>query len=207
VPVRDVTIEECVRLARDFGAALASDLDLPVYLYERAALVPERLSLADVRRGQFEGLREDVAQGRRLPDFGPHALGPAGATAVGARPPLVAFNVYLDGDDEHAAAAIAAAIREAGGGLPAVRAIGFLVPERGCVTVSMNLVDHEVTGIRAAWDAVASAASRHGLAAVSSEIVGLAPEAAVPPVDVAHVRLEGFDAERQVLERLAEEGA
>lgn len=207
VPVRDVTIDECVRLARDFGAALASDLDLPVYLYERAALVPERLSLADVRRGQFEGLREDVAQGRRLPDFGPHALGPAGATAVGARPPLVAFNVYLDGDDEHAAAAIAAAIREAGGGLPAVRAIGFLVPERGCVTVSMNLVDHEVTGIRAAWDAVASAASRRGLAAVSSEIVGLAPEAAVPPADVAHVRLEGFDAERQVLERLAEEGA
>lgn len=205
MPVRDATLDDCVGLARAFGEALATELDLPVYLYERAALSPERRSLANVRRGQFEGIRDDVARGLRLPDFGPHALGPAGATAVGARPALVAFNCYLDGDDEAAAKAIAAEVREAGGGLPAVRAIGFEVPERGCVTVSMNLVDHEVTGIRAAYDAVVAAAAPRGLTVASSEIVGLAPQAAVEPDDVAHVRLEGFVPDRQVMERLVEE--
>jgi glutamate formiminotransferase len=205
MPVRGAAMDDCVGLARAFGAELARELDLPVYLYERAALMEERRSLADVRRGQFEGLREDVAQGRRLPDFGPHALGPAGATAVGARPPLVAFNCYLDGTDEDVARAIAGEVRESGGGPPAVRAIGFVVPERGCVTVSMNLVDHEVTGIGTAFDAVAAAAARRGLVVTSSEIVGLAPEAAVRPDDVDRVRLEGFDPARQVLERLVGE--
>lgn len=203
MPVHGVSLDDCVDLARAFGAAFARELDVPVYLYERAALVPDRRSLADVRRGQFEGLREDVARGRRLPDFGPHMLGPAGATAVGARPPLVAFNCYLDGRDEDAAKAIAAEVREAGGGLPALRAIGFSVPERACVTVSMNLVDHEVTGIAAAFDAVAAAAARRDMSVTSSEIVGLAPAAAVRPDDVARVRLEGFDPSRQILERLA----
>ena len=140
-----------VRLARarDFGRALAETLDVPVYLYDRAALSPERASLAEVRRGEFEGLRDAVARGERLPDFGPHAIGRAGATAVGARKPLVAFNVYLDGTDEAAAKEIARGVRESSGGLPALRAIAFAVPERGgIVTVSMNLVDHEVTGLR-----------------------------------------------------------
>jgi glutamate formiminotransferase len=204
MPVRGVTIDDCVELARAFAPALAANLDIPVYLYERAALSPERASLADVRRGQFEGLRDDVARGLRLPDHGPHVLGPAGATAVGARPPLIAFNLYLDGDDEVAARAIAGQVREAGGGLPAVRAIGFSVPERGCVTVSMNLVDHEVTGIRAAFDAVVELAARRGLEVKASEIVGLVPASALRPGDVEHVRLEGFDPDRQVLERLTE---
>jgi glutamate formiminotransferase len=99
MPVRDVTMDDCVDLARRFGEELAESLDLPVYLYDRAALSPERASLADVRRGEFEGLREAVARGERLPDFGPHEIGRAGATAVGARKPLVAFNLYLDGTD------------------------------------------------------------------------------------------------------------
>jgi glutamate formiminotransferase/formiminotetrahydrofolate cyclodeaminase len=141
-----------------------------------------------------------------LPDFGPHEIGRAGATAVGARKPLVAFNTYLSGNDEGAAKDIARAVRESSGGLPAVRAIGFAVPERGSVTVSMNLVDFEVTSIRAAFDAVAKEASARGMEIADSEIVGLAPEAALPPGDGEHVRLKGFSPEEQILERLVEAG-
>ena len=206
MPVREVSMDVCVELARDVGRELAETLNLPVYLYGEAALVPERRSLADVRKGEFEGLREAVAAGDRLPDFGPHEIGRAGATAVGARKPLVAFNTYLSGNDEAAAKDIARAVRESSGGLPAVRAIGFAVPERGCVTVSMNLVDFEVTGIREAFDAVAHEASSRGMDVTDSEIVGLAPEAALPPGDEEHVRLKGFSPEEQILERLVEAG-
>jgi glutamate formiminotransferase len=204
IPVRGVTMDDCVELARSFGAELAAALDLPVYLYDRAALVPERASLADVRAGEYEGLREAVARGERLPDFGPHVIGSAGATAVGARKPLVAFNVYLDGTDADAAKAIARKVRESSGGLPAVRAIGFFVPERRCVTVSMNLVDHEVTGIRDAFDAVDTEARSRGLTVTDSEIVGLVPRSAIGEGDIEHVRLRGFDPDTQILEALIE---
>ena len=205
MPVRGVSIEECVHLARGFGRDLAGRLGVPVYLYDQAALVPERASLADVRRGEYEGLRDAVARGERLPDLGPHEIGRAGATAVGARKPLIAFNVFLDGTDETAAKEIAKALRESGGGLPSVRAIGFAVPERGgVVTVSMNLLDHEVTGLRAAFDEVERLARGHAMTVTDSEIVGLVPASALGSGDVAHLRLEGFDADRQVLERLVD---
>src|SRR5512134_3094994 len=135
VPLRGISMDEVIALARDFAAELATALDLPVYLYDRAALLPDRASLAEVRRGEYEGLREAVARGERLPDLGPHRLGRAGATAVGARKPLVAFNVYLTGPVE-GAKEIARAVRESSGGMPAVRPIAFEVPERGGVTVS-----------------------------------------------------------------------
>jgi glutamate formiminotransferase len=218
VPLGGATMDDAVALARGSARELAETLELPVYLYDRAALLPERASLADVRRGEFEALRDAVARGERLPDLGPHVIGRAGATAVGARGPLIAFNLYLrpsgDGPDpasdalaiaETAAAEIARTVRESGGGLPAVRAIGFAVPERGLVTVSMNLVDHEVTGLAAAYDAVEAEASARGLVVVDSEIVGLAPDAALGPGVAEHVRLVGFDPSAQVLERLAEE--
>jgi glutamate formiminotransferase len=205
MPVRSVSMDECVSLARRFGKEMADTLGVPVYLYDRAALKPERASLAVVRKGEFEGLREAVARGERLPDFGPNELGGAGATAVGARKPLVAFNVYLDGRDEDAAKEIARAIRESSGGLPAVRAIGFAVPERGgIVTVSMNLIDHEVTGLRTAFDEVAKLAEERGMAITDGEIVGLVPESALGAGDIDHLRLRGFDPIRQVLERLLE---
>ena len=206
MPVRGISMDDCVSLARRFGAEMAETLGVPVYLYDRAALTPERASLAAVRKGEFEGLREAVARGERLPDFGPHELGRAGATAVGARTPLVAFNVYLDGRDEDAAKEIAKTIRESSGGLPAVRAIGFAVPDRGgIVTVSMNLVDHEVTGLRSAFDEVARLAGERGMKITESEIVGLVPEAALGDADdVDHLRLVDFDPGRQVLERLLE---
>jgi glutamate formiminotransferase/formiminotetrahydrofolate cyclodeaminase len=201
VPLRGISMDEVVELARGFARELAETLDLPVYLYDRAALSPERRSLAEVRRGEYEGLREAVERGERLPDLGPHHIGKPGATAVGARTPLVAFNVYLAGPVE-GAKDIARTVRESGGGLPAVRAIGFEVPERGGVTVSMNLIDVEVTGVRRAFDEVAKLASERGMQVRSSEIVGLVPQAALAPGDLEHVRLEGFDARTQILERL-----
>ncbi len=205
MPVRGLSMDDCVELARSFAKELADTLKVPVYLYDRAALSPDRVSLAEVRRGEFEGLREAVARGERLPDFGPHEIGRAGATAVGARKPLVAFNMYLSGTDESVARRIAKRVRESSGGLPAVRAIGFAVPERGgIVTVSMNLVDFEVTGLRGAYDAVAAEAADEGMDVVDSEIVGLAPEAALGAGDAGYLRLEGFDADRQILERLVE---
>jgi glutamate formiminotransferase len=209
MPVRSVSMDEVVELARAVGKELADTLDVPVYLYDRAALSPGRANLAEVRRGEYEGLREAVARGERLPDFGPHEIGRAGAVAVGARKPLVAFNVYLDGDDEAAAKDIARTIRESSGGLRAVRAIGFAVPERaGAITVSMNLVDHEVTGLRTAFDAVQREANDRGMHITGSEIVGLVPESAIADDDAAYLRLEGFDADAQVLERLVNlEGA
>jgi glutamate formiminotransferase len=207
MPVRDVSMDEVVELARGFGKELAETLDIPVYLYDRAAVSPERVSLADVRRGEYEGLRDAVARGERLPDFGPHRIGRPGAVAVGARKPLVAFNVYLDGTDEAAAKGIAKTIRESSGGLPALRAIGFAVPERGgIVTVSMNLVDHEVTGLRTAFDAVEREAAARGMHVTTSEIVGLVPASAIDDGDVVDLKLEGFDANAQILERLANDG-
>jgi glutamate formiminotransferase len=205
VPLRDVSMEEVVELARGFAKELADALDLPVYLYDHAALDPARASLAEVRRGEYEGLREAVERGERLPDFGPHRIGKAGATAVGARKPLIAFNVYLSGSADHAKE-IAKTVRESSGGLPAVRAIGFEVPERGGVTVSMNLVDFEVTGLRRAFDEVAKLAAERTMEVRSSEIVGLVPQEALGDGDEEHVRLEGFDADTQILERLVNDG-
>jgi glutamate formiminotransferase / 5-formyltetrahydrofolate cyclo-ligase len=206
MPVRAATMEGAIALARAFAEDLARVAGIPVYLYDQAALLPERASLAAVRKGEFEGLRDAVAAGERLPDFGPAALGRAGATAVGARRPLIAFNVYLDGTDADAAKEIAKAIRESSGGLPALRAIGFAVPERGgIVTVSMNLVNHEVTGLRAAYDAVATLADAKGMGILDAEIVGLVPAAAIDEGDVPRLRLRGFDPDSQILERLVGE--
>jgi len=201
VPLSGISMDEVVGLARAFAAELSGALRIPVYLYDRAATSPNRASLAEVRKGEFEGLREAVARGERLPDFGPHEIGRAGATAVGARKPLVAFNVYLTGTED-AAKEIARSIRESSGGLPAVRAIGFAVPERGAVTVSMNLVDVDVTSPRVVFETVRDLAAERGMEVRSSEIVGLVPRAALGEDDIGYLRLEGFDADEQILERL-----
>lgn len=201
LPVRDVDMQACVELARGFARELAETLDLPVYCYDQAALVPERRSLADVRKGQYEGLKADVAAGRRLPDFGPNEIGRAGAVAVGARKPLIAFNVYLAGSED-GAKAVARRVRESSGGLKNVRAVGFAVPERGpgVVTVSMNLVDYEQTPMYRAFELVKVEATRYGMTVLSSEIVGLVPQAAVAETAAQYLQLEGFDPDAQVLE-------
>jgi glutamate formiminotransferase/formiminotetrahydrofolate cyclodeaminase len=207
IPVRDFTMEEAVELARDFARELAETLSLPVYVYDQAALSPDRASLAEVRKGQYEGLKADVAAGQRLPDFGPHELGRAGAVAVGARKPLIAFNVYLTGGDEDAAKEIAKTIRESSGGMPAVRAVGFDVPERDAVTVSMNLVDHETTAPHVALDAIRAEAAARGMTVRDTEIVGLVPQRALFDAALAHLQLEGFDPAEQVLELLVADAA
>jgi glutamate formiminotransferase/formiminotetrahydrofolate cyclodeaminase len=202
IPIRGVTMDECVELARTVARELADTLSLPVYLYERAATVPERVSLADVRRGEYEGLKADVAAGRRLPDFGPQRLGRAGATAVGARPPLVAFNVYLSGSDERAAKDVARRVRERSGGLVHVRAIAFAVADRGCVQVSMNLIDPVVTPPYRALELVRLEAARYGMRVLDTEIVGLVPQAALAESAAHYLQLRGFDPEAQVIETL-----
>lgn len=202
IPVRGIGMDGCVALAREVAKELATALSLPVYLYERAALTPDRASLADVRRGEYEGLRTDVAEGRRLPDFGPHHVGRAGATAVGARPPLVAFNVYLSGSDEAAAKDVARRVRERSGGLVNVRAIGFAVPERGCVQVSMNLVDPRATPPYRALELVRLEAARHGMHVLDTEVVGLIPQAVLAECAAHYLQLRGFDADEQVIETL-----
>jgi len=202
LPVRDVSMQDCVDLARDVAKDIAGTLGIPVYCYDQAALVPERRSLADVRKGEYEGLKADVAQGRRLPDFGPHEIGRAGAVAVGARKPLIAFNVYLDGTDQDAAKRIARAVRESTGGLNNVRSIGFLHEERGRVTVSMNLVDTDATPIYRALELVRLEASRHGLRILDTEIVGMAPEAALTESAAFYLQLKGFEPDQQILERV-----
>lgn len=198
VPVADTPMSECVTRARDLASDLG-DMGLPVYCYGEAALVEDRRNLADVRRGEYEGLKADVAMGKRLPDFGPHRIGKAGAVAVGARKALIAFNIYLSGTGE-AASEVARAVRESSGGLPSVRAIGFAIPERGCVTVSMNLTDHDVVGLQQAFAAVEEEAGNRGMEILDSEIVGLVPASALPGDAVQALRLRGFEPQEQILE-------
>src|SRR6266702_7580202 len=176
VPVRDVNMDDCVALARRLAERAAAELGIPIYLYARAATRPERERLPDIRKGEFEGLSGRIGQDAAAdPDFGPKRMHPtAGATAVGARPFLVAFNVYLDTTDVALAKQIAKQIRTSGGGLPAVQANGFEVG--GQAQVSMNLLDIDTTSPVTAFAAIEAEARRRGVGVARSEIVGLIPE-------------------------------
>ena len=181
IPVRGVTMDQCVELAHAAGQRIAGELNIPVYFYERAALRSDRVNLEDVRRGALERLREQIATlETRRPDVGPlvtHET--AGAIAVGARPFLIAFNVVLRTTDIAVARQIAKTIRFRHGGLPFLKALGFQLHSRRLVQVSMNLVNYEVTGMAAAYEAIAHEAGRLGVEIDSAEIVGLVPEAAL----------------------------
>jgi len=190
VPLGSTTMDECVELARSFGERLAARYDLPVYLYAKAATRQDREKLADVRRGQYEGLRNEIGQRGREPDFGPQRLHPsAGAVAVGARPFLIAYNINLDSGDVELAKRIARRVRESGGGLPRLQANGFEVhePDRGHAEpraqVSMNLLDFAVTPLWLVWDSVRDLAAEDGVELAESELIGLAPLASL--LDVA----------------------
>jgi glutamate formiminotransferase/formiminotetrahydrofolate cyclodeaminase len=190
IPLEDMTMDECVQLARRLGERVGKELEIPVFLYARAATRPERERLPDVRRGEFEGLREAIGTDpARAPDFGPARIHPtAGATAIGARPFLVAYNVYLTGGEIALAKTIAKAVRSSDGGLPAVQARGFDVESEP--QVSMNLLDMDTTPLHVAYDAVAAAARAAGADVARSEIVGLVPERAVYAAAAAHLRLQ-----------------
>ncbi len=201
IPVSGVTMEECVATARALGERIARELRVPVYLYEEAATRPERRALPDIRRGEFEGLREAVrTDPARAPDFGPAELHPtAGATVVGARAPLIAFNVNLGTSDVTIAKKIATAVRESSGGLKYVRAKGFALKDRGIVQVSMNMINFKGTPLFRAYELIKVEAERHGVRVVGSEIVGLVPlEALVDAADF-YLKLENFKV-NQILE-------
>jgi glutamate formiminotransferase / 5-formyltetrahydrofolate cyclo-ligase len=184
VPLAGTSMAEAVALARSFGEHIAGRFGLPVYLYANAAVRPERVKLADVRRGQYEGLRTEISQRGREPDFGPHRMhATAGAVAVGARPFLIAWNINLASADRDLAVRIARRVRESGGGLPRVQANGFFIEELGCAQVSMNLLDFAVTPIWLVWETVAEIAAEDGVDLAESELIGLAPLAAL--LDVA----------------------
>src|SRR5204863_6872948 len=189
IPLRDVTMDQCVTLAIRLGERAAAELRIPIYLYAQAAVRLERERLPDIRKGEFEGLRERIGTDPAAePDFGPTRIHPtAGATAIGARPFLVAYNIYLDATDVGLAKAIAKRIRTSSGGLPAVQASGFLVD--GQAQVSMNLLDIDVTPPAAVFAAVEAEARARGVGVVRSEVVGLIPERAVLGAGAALLKL------------------
>ncbi|HEX8176604.1 MAG TPA: glutamate formimidoyltransferase [Pyrinomonadaceae bacterium] len=194
VPVRGVTMEDCVRLAHEAGERIAGELNIPVYFYERAALRPERVNLEDVRRGGFELLREEIEKiAARFPDAGARRIhATAGATVVGARPFLIAYNINLQTDDLSIARRVAKAVRGRDGGLRYLKALGFELSTRGIVQVSMNLVDYEKTQLHHAFEAVRREAARYGVQLAGSEIVGLIPQAALDRAAEYFLQIENF---------------
>jgi len=184
VPLGDTTMDEAIELARAFGARIAGRFDLPVYLYAAAALRSDRVKLADVRRGQYEGLKAEISNRGREPDLGPSRMHPsAGAVAVGARPFLIAYNINLDTPDVELARRIARRVRESGGGLPKLQGNGFFIEELNRAQVSMNVLDFRVTPLWRVWETVQAEAAAEGIELYESELIGLAPLAAF--LDVA----------------------
>lgn len=202
VPLGSASMADAVRLAERLGERVAKELEVPVYLYASAARRPERADLAKVREGQFEGIREAIGTDpARAPDFGPPRVHPtAGAVAIGARPVLIAYNVYLSSPDVAIAKRIAKAVRARDGGLPEVKALGFEILERHLVQVSMNLTDYRVTPIHRAFDAVRAEAEKAGVGIEESEIVGLVPEDGLFDAAQSYLQLRSFD-RAAVLER------
>ena len=179
VPLAETTMDDCVALARSFGERIATRFELPVFLYAMAATRPERVKLSDVRRGQYEGLKGEIAQLGREPDFGPARMHPsAGAVAVGARPFLIAYNINLASEDLELAKRIARRVRESGGGLPKVQGNGFWIEELRRAQVSMNVLDFSVTPLWLVWETVRDIAAEDGVDLAESELIGLAPVAA-----------------------------
>ncbi len=201
VPVSGISMEECIEMARELGKRVGDELQIPVYLYESAAVIPERENLADVRRGEYEGIRDSIGTDpKRKPDFGPSKTHPkAGAIAIGARPFLIAFNVYLGTQNLKIAKDIANAIRHAQGGYRHVKAMGFEISARRQVQISMNLVNYEKTPIFRVFETIKSEASRYGVPVTSSEIVGLLPLKAVTKTADFYLQFENFKM-NQVLE-------
>jgi glutamate formiminotransferase len=200
IPIDGVTMDDCVKLAKTVAADVASRFKLPVYLYEDASANPARKNLEDIRRGEFEGLAAKMSKPEWAPDFGPAAPHQsAGASVIGARMPLIAYNINLDTDRLEVAKKIASAIRMSSGGLRYVKAMGIPLEDRGIVQVSMNLTNYEKTPIFRVFDLVKREAERYGVSVLESEIVGLVPAAALRQSVEYYLRLEGFSAD-QVLE-------
>lgn len=198
IPLSDATMEDCVGIAKRLGQRVGSELSIPVYLYEAAATRPERANLENIRKGQYEGLKSEIeSDAERKPDFGPAKLGTPGATVIGARNPLVAFNAYLTTSDVDVAKKIAKAIRQSSGGLRYVKALGLLV--EGRAQVSMNLTNYRETPIARVVETIRREAQRYGVGIHHTELVGLIPQDALTDAAVWYMQLDQFD-KRQILE-------
>jgi glutamate formiminotransferase len=203
VPLGDTTMEQCVAGAEEFAERIADRFGLPVYLYARAARRPERQILAHIRRPGYEGLAAAMAEPAGEPDFGPHRPHPtAGATVVGARPFLIAWNIQLSTTDAAVARRVAARIRERDGGLPAVQALGIDLASQGCAQLSMNLLDHETTPLWQVWEEAERLAADEGVSLLDSELIGLAPAAALVAV-ADHIGSGSFHTAEQRLQEAA----
>lgn len=202
VPISGVLMNECVALARDLGKRVGEELGIPVYLYERAALLPERTNLEDVRRGEYELLKKELGHNpQREPDFGPQELGKAGATIIGVRPYLVAFNAYLNTDDVTVAQKIAKVVRNSSGGYRYVKGMGILVA--GQAQISMNFTNFPRTALHRVMESVRREAARYGVLVTHTELVGLIPQQALIDAAQWHLQLDMFDPQQILENRLA----
>ncbi|MFZ3070199.1 MAG: glutamate formimidoyltransferase, partial [Anaerolineaceae bacterium] len=201
VPISGVTMVECVEMARRLGKRVAETLNIPVYFYEEAAIRPERKNLEDIRRGEFEGLKEVIASDpAREPDLGPKVLGPAGATVIGAREPLIAYNIYLTTTEVSIAEKIARRVRNSSGGFRYVKAMGVLV--NGLAQVSMNLTSYRRSPMAQITEMIRREAERYGVGIHHSEIVGLIPNQALVSAARWYMQMDGFDGEQLLDNRL-----
>lgn len=201
VPQKDVTLEECVELSRRVAKRVWEELQIPSFLYEDSATRPERRNLAACRKGQFEGMPEKLLEPDWAPDFGERRIHPtAGITAIGARMPLIAFNINLGTSDLNIAKAIAKAVRGSSGGFKYCKAIGIMLEDRNIAQVSMNMVNYEGTPLYYAYEMVRALAERWGVQIIGSELVGLTPAKALVDCAEYYLKLENFDCHKQVME-------
>ncbi|TNY39457.1 glutamate formimidoyltransferase [Streptococcus pyogenes] len=201
VPIKDITTQECVEISKQVAERINRELDIPIFLYEDSATRPERQNLAKIRKGQFEGMPEKLLEEDWAPDYGDRKIHPtAGVTAVGARMPLVAFNVNLDTDSIDIAHKIAKIIRGSGGGYKYCKAIGVMLEDRHIAQVSMNMVNFEKCSLYRTFETIKFEARRYGVNVIGSEVIGLAPAKALIDVAEYYLQVEDFDYPKQVLE-------
>ena len=197
IPIRNASMDDCKQLARQLAADVASRFDIPIYLYEEAATQPERKALENIRRGQFEGLTQKIKDDRWAPDFGPLRPHPsAGASAIGAREPLIAFNVNLKTENLTIARQIAANIRARNGGLAHVKALGFALTHRSLVQVSVNLTNYRITSLFRVFSTIEMEAKKLQVEVVDSEIVGLVPKEAISEGTIQRLRLKSLSSNK-----------
>ncbi|HHD5523717.1 TPA: glutamate formimidoyltransferase [Streptococcus pyogenes] len=201
VPIKDITTQECVEISKQVAERINRELGIPIFLYEDSATRPERQNLAKIRKGQFEGMPEKLLEEDWAPDYGDRKIHPtAGVTAVGARMPLVAFNVNLDTDNIDIAHKIAKIIRGSGGGYKYCKAIGVMLEDRHIAQVSMNMVNFEKCSLYRTFETIKFEARRYGVNVIGSEVIGLAPAKALIDVAEYYLQVEDFDYPKQVLE-------
>ncbi|MEG2914931.1 MAG: glutamate formimidoyltransferase [Oscillospiraceae bacterium] len=201
VPVKDATVEECIEISKNVAKRIYDELKIPSFLYEDSATSPDRKNLAKVRKGQFEGMPEKLLLPEWAPDYGERKIHPtAGITAIGARMPLVAFNVNLDTSDIEIANKIAKTIRGSSGGYKYCKAIGVMLEDRNIAQVSMNMVNFEGTPLYRVFEAIRAEADRYGVRIIGSEIIGLTPSKALVDCAEYYLKIEKFDYQKQILE-------